>query len=312
MSVQTELDRIINAVDAAHLKVAEKGGTTARPFLVGNLASAIDSIPEATEPTLQSKTVSPATSSQTVKPDNGYDGLSQVTVNAMPAATQATPSISVSSGGLITASSTQPAGYVAAGTKSATKQLTTQGAQTITPGTSNKTIASGRYLTGTQTIKGDANLKAANIAKGVSIFGVTGTHEGGEDISAETAEYTEQLDELEDVIDGLPNAGGGGSVETCTVTMHVAAGCFTTTGIYMTSENGTPSMAHVPLFLEERETLTLTVVKGSVLYLFGTDSDMTDVEISANCEVVLSEYDGSDCFYCLGIKINGDATIYPF
>lgn len=96
-------------------------------------------------------------------------------------ATQATPSITVSSAGLITAKSTQSAGYVSSGTKSATKQLTTQGAQTITPGTSNKTIASGRYLTGTQTIKGDANLVAANIKKGVSIFGVTGTNEG-EDI----------------------------------------------------------------------------------------------------------------------------------
>lgn len=94
-------------------------------------------------------------------------------------ATQATPSISVSSGGLITASATQSAGYVAAGTKSATRQLTVQAAQTITPGTSNKTIASGRYLTGTQTIKGDANLVAANIVKGVSIFGVTGTAESG-------------------------------------------------------------------------------------------------------------------------------------
>lgn len=95
------------------------------------------------------------------------------------AATQATPSISVSAAGLITASATQSAGYVAAGTKSATRQLTVQAAQTITPGTANKTIASGRYLTGTQTIKGDANLKAANIVKGVSIFGVTGTAESG-------------------------------------------------------------------------------------------------------------------------------------
>ena len=90
-------------------------------------------------------------------------------------ATQATPSISVSSSGLITASTTQSAGYVASGTKSATKQLTTQAAQTITPGTSNKTISSGRYLTGTQTIKGDSNLVASNIKSGVSIFGVTGT-----------------------------------------------------------------------------------------------------------------------------------------
>ena len=94
-------------------------------------------------------------------------------------ATQATPSITVDSGGKITASATQATGYVTVGTKTATKQLTVQAAKTWTPGTSNQTLASGRYLTGTQTIKGDANLKAANIVKGVSIFGVTGTAETG-------------------------------------------------------------------------------------------------------------------------------------
>ena len=106
-------------------------------------------------------------------------------------ATQATPSITVSGAGLITAKSTQSAGYVSSGTKSATKQLTTQGAQTITPGTSNKTIASGRYLTGTQTIKGDANLVAANIKKGVSIFGVAGTNEGEDIVQKVISEGTE-------------------------------------------------------------------------------------------------------------------------
>lgn len=93
----------------------------------------------------------------------------------IPVVEQATPTITVSSSGLITASATQEAGQVAAGTKSATKQLTTQAAQTITPGTSDKTISSGRYLTGTQTIKGDSNLKAENIKSGVSIFGVAGS-----------------------------------------------------------------------------------------------------------------------------------------
>ena len=68
---------------------------------------------------------------------------------------------------------------MSAGTKQATKQLTTKAAQTITPGTSNKTITSGQYLTGTQTIKGDANLIAENIKNGISIFGVTGTFAGG-------------------------------------------------------------------------------------------------------------------------------------
>lgn len=141
---------------------------------------------------LQEKTATPTTSAQTVKPDSGYDGLSKVTVNAMPTATQATPSISVSSGGLITASATQSAGYVSASTKSATKQLTTQAAQTITPGTADKTIASGRYLTGTQTIKGDANLVAGNIKSGVSIFGVAGTYEGsggGEGAGVDTCTF---------------------------------------------------------------------------------------------------------------------------
>lgn len=54
-----------------------------------------------------------------------------------------------------------------------------QGAQTIVPGTADKTIPSGKYLTGVQTIKGDSNLVPANIKKGVSIFGVTGTMEEG-------------------------------------------------------------------------------------------------------------------------------------
>lgn len=92
--------------------------------------------------------------------------------------TQATPSISVNTSGLITASSTQSAGYVASGTKSTTKQLTTKAAKTYTPTTSDQTISSGTYLTGTQTIKGDANLVAGNIKSGTSIFGITGTYEG--------------------------------------------------------------------------------------------------------------------------------------
>ena len=98
---------------------------------------------------------------------------------SIASATQATPSITVSSGGLITASATQSAGYVASGTKSATKQLTTQAGKTVTPSTSQQTaVASGRYTTGAVYVAGDTNLKAANIKSGVSIFGVEGTLTG--------------------------------------------------------------------------------------------------------------------------------------
>lgn len=96
----------------------------------------------------QSKTVSPSESTQTIKADNGYDGLSQVTVNAVSRT------------------------YVGSG-------VTKKSAATYTPGTSDQSIASGQYLNGTQTIKGDSNLTAGNIKSGVKIFNVTGSYAGG-------------------------------------------------------------------------------------------------------------------------------------
>ena len=144
---------------------------------------------------------------------------SKVTGN-IATVSQATPSVSVnSSTGVVTATASQSAGYVAAGSKSGTLNLTTQAAKTITPSassqtaiaagtyatgavtvgaipssyvqpsatkaattytptTSNQTIAAGTYCSGVQTIKGDSNLKAANIKSGTAIFGITGTYAG--------------------------------------------------------------------------------------------------------------------------------------
>lgn len=195
----------IKTIDDIHLKqianaIREKTGS-AESIGIDEMPEQIKGIKGGSDPVLQDKTVTPTTSSQTITADSGYDGLDTVTVNAMPTATQATPSITVSSAGKITASATQTAGYVTAGTKSGTKQLTVQAAKTITPSTSSQTaVAKGVYTTGVVTVVGDANLKAENIAEGVSIFGVTGTHSGGGS-----------------------GGSGGGSVETCTVTMHIPA-----------------------------------------------------------------------------------------
>lgn len=101
----------------------------------------------------------------------------------------ANPEITVSNTGLITAEvSTEQnvtpvvtSGYVDTGVAGAvsvsgskTKQLATQAATTITPGTTPQTIPAETYLTGAVTVAGDANLVGSNIVANHSIFGVNG------------------------------------------------------------------------------------------------------------------------------------------
>lgn len=135
------------------------------------------------------------------------------------------PTITVSSSGLITTTvntsqsvtPTVVAGYVSSGTAgtitvsgSNSTELTTKTAQTYTPTTTNQTISSGQYLTGTQTILGDANLLAENIKKDVSIFSIVGSYEGG---------------------------GGGGGVQTANISVS------SSDILYYTDENMTVQSA---------------------------------------------------------------------
>ena len=119
--------------------------------------------------------------------------------------------------GLMGTASVQPtvhAGWVSSGTaETATvvvaAAVPTKSSATITPTTSDQTIASGTYLTGAQTIKGDANLVAGNIKKDVSLFGVTGTYEGGGGgIPGLTGSFTTQASTGAQTIN-IPYTGNG-------------------------------------------------------------------------------------------------------
>ena len=153
--------------------IREKSGGTAL-YKPSEMAAAIRSIPGKYVDTSDAT----ATASDIIEGKTAYANGEKLT-GTIPTVEQATPSINVNTTGLISVFTTQNTGYVRGGTKTITNRLTTQAEQTITPGTSDKTIASGQYLTGTQTIKGDANLVAGNIKSGVSIFGVAGMYEGG-------------------------------------------------------------------------------------------------------------------------------------
>lgn len=55
-----------------------------------------------------------------------------------------------------------------------TGSIPSKAAATYTPAAADQTIEAGQYLSGAQTVRGDANLKAENIKQGASIFGVAG------------------------------------------------------------------------------------------------------------------------------------------
>ena len=142
----------VNDTISANVRASLFGNATVNDVVKGKTFSSENGLKltgtyEGSTPTLQEKTIAPSEESQLVTPDSDYDGLSQVTVNAI--------------------SST----YIGSG-------VTKKSATTYTPGTSDQTIASGQYLNGTQIIKGDSNLVAGNIKSGVSIFGVSGLYAG--------------------------------------------------------------------------------------------------------------------------------------
>jgi hypothetical protein len=156
------------------------------------LTSVTVSVPVGATINNQDKTVTPTESVQTISADSGYTGLGDVTIAAIPTTyvgsgvatkssadltangatitapagyyasaasksvattTVATPTVTVNSSGKAIANVTQSAGYTSGGTTTASVQLTTKGATTITPSTATQTAVNANvYTTGAITV----------------------------------------------------------------------------------------------------------------------------------------------------------------
>lgn len=88
MSVASEIARLQQAKADLKTAIEGKGVTVPSNALLDDYADLVDAIQQGSAPVLQSKSVNPTTSQQTVTPDSGYDGLSSVSVGAIQTETK--------------------------------------------------------------------------------------------------------------------------------------------------------------------------------------------------------------------------------
>lgn len=138
---------------------------------------------------------------------NGMQFIDQkgnVVTGTMPNVTQATPTISISGTGLISAASQQTAGYIVGGTKTATRQMTTKGSTTITPkATEQIAVSSGTYVTG--------DIKVAAVTPSIPSIQPLNITENG------TYTAPSDIDGYSPITVNVPQGGGDTSVEDALV-----------------------------------------------------------------------------------------------
>lgn len=314
-------------------KYQDVSGVTATAADVLSGASFVASDGTLTEGTITERSSSNLYSSgATVYTPAGY--YASTASRAVSYGSVGNPSVSIDETGLVTADVEVNTGYVSGTTKTGELQLDTQAEATITPTKEAQTaVASGRYTTGAVTVAAIpdqyedittplADLNTANggteattMAAAVDNTEALASSQealiaqiataledkagGGEDVSAETAEYTDLLDDLESTINALPDGGSDGSVETCTVTVTVGR-VLGADRIYYQTESGCLSHS---LPTTRGESIEIQCVVPSFVFIYGT---YTTTPASGTSGEIAMIVDGASVrvFY-----VTGNATI---
>lgn len=151
----TEIDGITN--QGAVSATVQEGDTYTIPAGYHNGSGTVSGVAGGGSYTLQSKTVTPTKSQQSVSPDSGYYGLSGVTVNAIPEAYQDTSSVTATAGDVLANKVIVEAdGSVTAGTMTNNGTVT----QTLTTSATSYTIPEG-YHSGSGTVSITTETKSA-------------------------------------------------------------------------------------------------------------------------------------------------------
>lgn len=263
----------------------------------------------------QSKTVSPTESQQTVTPDDGYDGLSSVTVGAVPA------------------------DYVGTG-------VARQTATAITPTKSSQTVVSaGTYVSGAVTVDpipseyittSDATAVAADIATGKTAYVngalVTGTFTV-ENLDSEIAEQDEAIVAQDSIISQIQTAlqgkaSGNSGIDTSDATAS-ASDIATGKTAYVNGEKITGTHACSASGQSGSATVTLRVGAGNnvkcfwystgALYAEDCYGSFYDEEYTYSVDIgshfiliVVGHYDSSVSGCTTLLSEAGTSTIYAY
>ena len=235
-----------------------------------------DGTGKVTASTLSGQTGGTATAAQILEDETAWVGGVKLT-GTMP--NNGAVSATLSANGTYTI----PAGYHD-GTGKVTQSLTTKAAATITPGTTNQTISSGVYLSGVQTIKGDANLVSANIKAGVSIFGVSG-NSNVVDTSAGTATAAQMLSGSKAYVDGALVTGTMTNRGAVSQTLN-AGGSYTIPAGY---HDGTGKVTANSLSSQTAGTAAAAeILKGKTAWVGGTKLTGTMPDLSTTSTIDFS------------------------
>lgn len=183
------------------------------------------------------------------------------------------------------------AGYISSGTAgnssiSLQASVTTQAAQTIYPSSSDQSIASGRYLTGAQTIKAvtTSNLTAANIKKGVTVtvgdsadadrvLSVTGTYEGGGGSTKNIQAYIGRASRTANsygATDATLTVAKTGTYNVSWTAWRSSSQGTMGTNLYVNSTSGTNQQTWTNTYGQQIELTNQSYTAGDVLTLYAT------------------------------------------
>lgn len=205
MSISSAILNKQQQVADCYTAISNKGGTLPATQDVANMPTAINSI--STGGTIDSLTITPTTSQQTITASGGTDGFSPITVNAVTSAIDANIQASNIKSGVtilgVSGSVTELNG------ETRTEQIDSTSGNTFTPTTGKNAITSitvtpknyartvapqttqsvwavpsgysghGNITVSPVTSAIDANIQAGNIKSGVTILNVTGNYGGG-------------------------------------------------------------------------------------------------------------------------------------